>query len=260
MNIIKLPQKFFGWNFDGSDVPSLSTEAPIVFPYASLPVFKPEAWTVESIRKQFPELVQEHDRTVPYSFKDWCDDKANCYFYALGDRTLLIYRLSSNLNVGAASGYVGSPFDLTKDRMIELAQGDGLKHTGDEIVYEPGTRPVALFLCERTDFHWMRLDRRNEHSSELIWTQKFPGESPHIVLGKDGNPIKNPRDISIPYSRIKKYKFTSFFNVPDDFCISADVVKCQYPRAWKLALLEEERRLLADAFAKGIGLKIPQNG
>ncbi|MGB9154084.1 MAG: hypothetical protein WCD70_13475 [Alphaproteobacteria bacterium] len=232
--------KLLRWNLKKGEVASVAPSNAVALPCAALQ-FDPGAWEWGNVRDRFPDLTR-----LPKSgsYHYWYNISSNCYAYALGDVTLFLDRVGAEvgLDPGVISGkhHMLPPEHILPDTLVQLAKSDGLKQTGDKIVFEPNTRPVALFVCNHQDYHWLRLDKRDD-TSKMVWSHKFRTFSPKIVTDKKGNTINDPRNLKIPLYRKSHYRFVSFFNVPNDLSMSGEALTT-YQKDGKLLLLEPELR------------------
>ena len=211
--------------------------------------FDPKAWETTALCRMHPHLRTDTTQGSPesYGHGSWCDIKSNCYVYALGDRSLLIPRLVELPDTGALSGKaMERPRKvISASTVVDFAKADGLIHTGDDLIMEDTSRPIALFVAPMHDFHWLRLDKTS--SGGLVWTQKYRNELPCVAIAPDGTPVNDPRTLQWQISRMHPFpmegtmKFVSFFNVPHDLSICSSVAKAaQSPRP-RLWLSESER-------------------
>ncbi len=213
--------------------PLLSEEVPEL---SGLLPFDKERWTTVNVQRFFPGLKSIFDQAPilnEFSFEYWYNMGTNCYMYILGDRSLLIPRLTLRANIGALSGT-----QLIEDyrNIFDVLEQDGLEFTGHELHLEVGFRPTALFICRRQAhrqqafFHWLRLDKIIDLQSDKVqyaWTQKFANELPSKVVFMNGLLINDPSRISLKFDNPRivipnpnsqkfedEYNFVGYFNVP----------------------------------------------
>ena len=183
-------------------------------------VFEARAWEGFGARKRFFDWVKSGWLRRPYN------DAANCYAYALGDLSLFVSRFAGWARPGAIAGKPIKGRSATAAQIIRAAEKDGLTATGNRLEIEKQSRPVALFICDAGDYHWLRLDWV-AHSSQMVWTHKFRNRKPEIVVGKNGKPLADIRRLKIAYKGGKedRYRFVSFFTVPSDLAVAPTVIK-----------------------------------
>jgi hypothetical protein len=228
-------QKSPRWNLTENEVSSVPNDRCVALPCAAR-LFDPSAWDYEKIKERFPDLATTNIASnCSYAYK------TNCYAYALGDASLFLHRLSGWTDPGVIAGRrLERTCDIHLSHIMQLAENDGLRPTGNQIILEKDSRPVALFIREYHDYHWLRLDSTG-NASEIVWSHKYRNSIPQIVRDDAGSPVLDPSMIEIIRPGMTAYKFACFFNVPTDLAIAPEIVARQ-PRNEPQRLLKRERQ------------------
>jgi hypothetical protein len=219
-------------------------------PFAALP-FNPSAWKFEHVQEVYPDILLI-DKAIPLD--EWHRRQSNCYAYALGDTTLLLNRISGGTNPGGLSGNpIKESSQVSGNYLVKLCEADGLQLTGDTIAFKAQSRPVALFMRDNEDYHWLRLDKLPDERG-AVWSHKFGNHAPQIIKDDNGFPIRDPRDAPLLGCTGREYFFVCFFNVPQTLSISAEALT-KYPQCER-NLLQHERGMLNSHKA----ISVPQLG
>ena len=203
--------------------------------------FNPDAWCASN---QNQVTINWYDRFVQFGslkkvfpdFASWYNAYSTCYEYALGDSSLFISRTLGNNSPGIIDGVNNLPSGgnyrtwYQSATVADFAVLDGLEQTFSTVIPKRDYWPVALFVLDGEDFHWVRMNH------DGTWSSKFPNNPPKILSLEDGMPVIDPRDVSfsriggkvlrnqgknIPYC----YNFVSFFNVPNKLSIPRNKIE-----------------------------------
>lgn len=246
--------------FHSLDAQTSLAKPALALAYGNLPIFNPQAWSDAAIRGAFPEF-QNMENQQPlasfYDFYTWHRKSANCYLYALADLSLLANRGSGKSNIGYLSG--DRRFDQTKGReevfsathIVATLEKDGLQATGDTPLLSPSSRPVALFVAENYDYHFLRLDRAPD-ASAFLWTHKEWDALPKVLCGGQGPHIPDIRSARFAAPENKAYVFVTYCSVPNDLVLSFKALSLYNEEPGGLALLPQERAALAEKGTKGL--------
>src|ERR1700722_6788627 len=106
----------------------ISVDAPGDSPWQL--TYNRRAWSISGVIKFYPTLIVQFKQTPligAHKFYHWYNWESNSYMYALGDRSLLIPRLTLRSGIGSLSGK-----ELDKDghNIFEVLAEEGLICTG----------------------------------------------------------------------------------------------------------------------------------
>lgn len=128
--------------------------------------------------------------------------KDNCYNYAANIHT------PTPAQPGKHSGLqILNRKHYTFDRVKQASVADGFEYLGS-FEEKTGGHLVALFLWEKTGYHWARFDTIGRRT----WSHKNARNLPN---DKPGRNLARPQDIEAQQLIRKKYSFAGYFFCPD---------------------------------------------